>query len=159
MTTSGEAWQNAEEEANSLTDERVSLLLELGASKDELSAFWAKASKEKKALEEAFDAGFNVIFSYGYGCCAFAHNICASKPRIPARMFDTLKSLPPEFFINPRCPPSAAPGVPATYPDTNIREKIPTNSLPVAEEGIGVQSDSPARVAEENEEPDVSDGS
>ena len=41
----GEAWWKAEEEANHLTYERVFLLLELRASKDELSAFRAEASK------------------------------------------------------------------------------------------------------------------
>ena len=66
----------AEDKASRLVDERVSLLLELGASKDELSSFRVEASKEKKALEEAFD----VIFNYGYGCYAFAHNICGSEP-------------------------------------------------------------------------------
>ena len=34
----GEAWRKAEKEANRPTDERVSLLLELGACKDELFA-------------------------------------------------------------------------------------------------------------------------
>ena len=92
--------QKAEDEASHLADERVSLLLELGASKDELFTFRAKSSKEKKAMEEAFDEGFDVIFNYGYGCCAFAHNIYGSVPVIP----DTSKPLLPEFFINPRCP-------------------------------------------------------
>ena len=104
-----EAWRKAEEEVSHLTDERVFLLIGLGASKDELSVFLVAASKEKKALEEEFDASFEVIFNYGYGCCAFAHNICGSKPQILAGMLDTSKRLPPEFFINPRCPPSAAP--------------------------------------------------
>ena len=89
------------EEVSSLVDERVSLLLELGASKDELSVFRAEASKEKKALEEAFDAGFDVIFNYGYGYYAFAHNICGSEPVIQNGMPDTSKPLPPDFFINP----------------------------------------------------------
>ena len=75
--------------------------MKLGANKDELSAFWTEDSKEKKALEEAFDAGFDVIFNYDYRCCAFAHNICGSEPVIPDGMPDTSKSLPPEFFINP----------------------------------------------------------
>ena len=39
------------DEVSRLEDERVSLLLELEANKDELSAFQAEASKEKKALE------------------------------------------------------------------------------------------------------------
>ena len=101
----GEAWWKAKEEANRLTDEQFSLLLELGASKDELSAFWAEAFKENKALEEEFDADFDVIFNYGHGCCAFAHNICGSKPGILDGLPDTSKPLPPEFFIYSRCPP------------------------------------------------------
>ena len=100
LDASKEAWKKAEEEANHMTDERVSLLLELGASKDELSAFPAEASKEKKALEVAFDAGFDVIFNYSYGCCAFAYNICGSKPQILTGMPDTSKSLPLKFFFS-----------------------------------------------------------
>ena len=37
-----------------LADEQVSLLLELGASKDELIAVWAEASKEKKVSGGGF---------------------------------------------------------------------------------------------------------
>ena len=109
LATFGEAWRKAEEEVSLLTDERVSLLVELKASKDELSAFRAKASKEKKALEKEFDISFEVIFNYGYGCYAFAHNICGSKPRIPARMLDTSRSLPPEFFYQSSMPPECCP--------------------------------------------------
>ena len=105
-----EAQQKAEDEVNRLVDERVSLLLDLGASKDELTGVRAEASKEKKAMEEAFDASFDVIFNYGYGCHAFAHNICGSEPVIPDEMPNTSKPLPPEFFINPRCPPGATHG-------------------------------------------------
>ena len=104
MDTSGEAWRKTEEEASRLTDDQVSLLVELGASKDELSAFWAEASKKKKALEAEFDTGFEVIFNYGYGCCAFTHNIYGCKPGILVGMPDTSNPLPPEFFVNPRCP-------------------------------------------------------
>ena len=148
-----------EKEASRLTDERVSLLVELGASKDELFFFRAEVSKERKASEEAFDTSFDVIFKYSYGCCAFEHNICGSKPRIPVMMPDTSKSLPPEFFINPRCPPSNAPGIPTIDPDVNIREDLPTEGLPTAKERLSVQSDSPVRVAKENEEPDAANWS
>ena len=109
LPASGEALQKAGEETNRLMDERVSLLLELGASKDELSAFQVEASKKKKAMEEEFHVGFEVIFNYGYGCCAFAHNICGIKPRIPARIHDTSKSLPPEFFLSNLDPPRVLP--------------------------------------------------
>ena len=118
--------QKAEDEASRLADERVSLLIELGASKDELFTFRAEASKEKKAMEEAFDEGFDVIFNYGYGCCAFSHNICGSVPVIP----NTSKPLLPEKG----------------------------KSLPTAEVGLGIQSNSLNRVIGENEEPDASRG-
>ena len=120
LAASEEARRKAEDEANCLADEQVSLLLELGASKDELSAFRAEASKEKKALDKALDVGFDVIFNYSYGCCAFAHNICESEPVIPDGMPDTSKPLPPEFFINPQCPPGATPRVPTTDPDADV---------------------------------------
>ena len=60
------------------------------------------------------------------------------------------------FFINPRCPSSAAPGVPATDPGLNIRKELSAESLPAAKDGLGTQTDSPARVAGENEELDGS---
>ena len=60
-----EARQKAKDEASRLADERVSSLLELGTCKDELSAIRAEALKEKKAMEEAYKEGFNVIFNYG----------------------------------------------------------------------------------------------
>ena len=89
LAASEEARRKAEDEASLLADERVSLLLELRASKDELPGVRAKASKEKKALKKAFDEGFEVIFNYGYGYCAFAHNIFRSEPMIPNGMLDT----------------------------------------------------------------------
>ena len=104
-----EARLKAEDEVSRLTDERVSLLLELGTCKDEMFAIRAEALKEKKALEEAYEDGFDVIFNYEYGCCAFAHNICESQPEVPDGMLDTSKSLSPEFFINPQCPSGAVP--------------------------------------------------
>ena len=50
---------------------------------------------EKSALEAEFDASSDVIFDYGYGCCAFAHDIRGSKPMIPTGMPDTSTPLPP----------------------------------------------------------------
>ena len=61
-----------------------------------------------------------MIFNYGYGCCAFAHNICGSHPEVPDKMPDTSKPLSPEFFINHRCPPSVVPAEAAStdvHPD------------------------------------------
>ena len=78
LAVAEEARRKAKDEASHLADERVSLLLEIGNCKDEVSAIWAEALKEKEALREAYEEGFDVIFNYGYGCCAFAHNICRS---------------------------------------------------------------------------------
>ena len=151
-----QARRKAEDEASCLEDERVSLLLELEASKDELIKVRAEASKEKKDLEEAFDVSFDVIFNYGYGCCAFAHNIYGSEPVIPDGMPNTSKPLPPNFFINPQCPPGPAPGVPTIDPDADVREA--GENLPAAKVGLGIQSDSPVIVSGENDEPDASCG-
>ena len=112
MATAGEACRKAEEENCRLTDERLSLIMELGASKDELSAFHSKVTMEKKGMEEEFDASGDVIFNYGYKCCAFAQNICGSELMIQVRMPDMTKPLPLEFFINPCCPSSASSDLP-----------------------------------------------
>ena len=109
-----EARQKAKDEDNRLAVEQVSLLLELGTSKDEVSALQALALKEKKALEEAYKEDFDMIFNYGYGYCAFAHNICGSQTVVPNGMPNTSKPLFPESFINPRCPPGAIPAKAAT---------------------------------------------
>ena len=116
----------------------------------------AEAAKEIKVTEEAFDVGFNVTFNYGYGCCAFAHNICGSKPMIPDGMLDASKPLPPEFFINPRCPSSAASRVHTTDTYVDVREA--SKSLPVAEVGLDTQLESSIRVIVEDEKPDAFGG-
>ena len=118
---------------NALADKRVSLLLELETCKDEVFAIRAKALKEKKALEEACEEGFNVIFNHGYGCCAFTHNICGSQPEVPDMMPDTSKPLSPEFFINPRCPSGVIP-TEATFIDVRSSEaaNAPERETPTA---------------------------
>ena len=156
MAVSKEARRKAGDEANHLADERVSLLLELGPSKEELSALREEASKEKKVTEEAFDAGFDEIFNYSYGCCAFAHKICGNEPVILDEMPDMSKPLPPEFFINPRCPLGAAVGVLTRDPDVDVRDA--GKSLPATEVGLGIQSDSPVIVTGENEVPVAFEG-
>ena len=98
-----------EDEVSRLAVERVSLVLELGTSKDEVSTLQAQTLKEKKAMEEAYEDGFDVIFKYGYGCCAFVHNICGSQPVVLDGIPDMSKPLTPGFFINPRCLPGAVP--------------------------------------------------
>ena len=48
--------RKAEDEASRLAVDLVSLLLELEISKDEVSTIRAQALKEKKALDEAYEA-------------------------------------------------------------------------------------------------------
>ena len=125
LVAAKEAFWKAEEEICQLTDERLSLIMEVGAGKEELADFKAKAIVEREEMEAEFDASSDVIFNYGYGYWDFAHNICGSKPMIPSGMPDTSKPLPPEFFINPRCPPSAFSGPPGV---TAGREEPPALS-------------------------------
>ena len=149
MATSGEACRTAKEETSGLTDERVSLLVELEASKYELSAFRAEVDKEKKALEAEYDAGFEAIFNYGYGCCAFVHNICISKPKIPDRMSGTSEPLTPEFFVNPRCPSVAVPVNAVVAPKAGVSEGV--EHFSIAGDKVGDNSDSLPMVAGERE--------
>ena len=143
----GEARRKAEEENFRLIDERLSLIMELGASKEELSAFQAKVAMEKKMRKEEFDTSSDVIFNYGYGCFAFEHNICESEPTIPTGMRDATKPLPLEFLINPRWPPSAFSDLPST---AAIREEPSTKSPSAAGNGIGIPLEPPARADEES---------
>ena len=104
LVASREAWRKAEEEASRLTDERVSLLVELGASKDELSAFRVEASKEKKALEEAFDLGFYVIFNYAMVAAPLHTIFMGVRPGSQPGCLTHQSRYRSSFFINPRCP-------------------------------------------------------
>ena len=101
LAAARKACRKAEEEICRLTDERLSLIMEVGAGKEELATFQEKETTERKAMEEEFDTSSDVIFSYGYGCYAFVHDICRSKPMIPTEMPDKSEPLPQEFFINP----------------------------------------------------------
>ena len=176
LAVSTEARRKADNKVSCLAVEQVSLLLELRISKDEVSALQAQALKEKKALEEAYEEGFDVIFNYGYGCCAFVHNICGSLLVVPGGMPDTSKPLSSEFFINPRCPPGVVPTevltidvrssetmiasdreVPVAVLEADISEA--GEHLSASEVGLGNELDSSARLIEESEEPDVSGGS
>ena len=93
---------------------------------------------KKSALEVEFDASSDVIFDYGYGCCAFAHDIRGSKPMISARIPDTSTPLPPEFFVNPRCPLSSLFVLPAAEPVETTGEDLPVKDLPTIEEGVDI---------------------
>ena len=157
LAASREACQTAEEEANRLTDERVSLLVELRARKDELSTFPAEVAKEKKALEAEYDVGFEAIFNYGYGYYAFAHNICGSKPNIPYGMSGTSEPLTPEFFFNPQCPPIFVSIGAGIVPKAGVSERVEHSST--VGEKVGDNPDSPFEVVGEREDLGASDRS
>ena len=117
-----EAFQRAEEENSSSTDERLSILMELGAIKEDFTTFRAKSSAEKSALEAEFDASSDVIFGYGYGCCAFMHDIRGSKL----------------IIMSPRCPPGSSSVLLAAEPVDTTGEDLPIKYLPTAEKGVDI---------------------
>ena len=104
----GEACKKAEEENGHLVDEKLALIIELGALKDDFATFWEKATSDRKAMEAEFDSSGDTLFNYGYDFCAFTHNICGSKPQIPDIMPNPSVPLTAEFFANPRCPPGVS---------------------------------------------------
>ena len=82
----------------------MSLLLELGTVKYEVSFLQSQAGKDKQAMEEEYQKALEVIFANGYECCVFKHNICGDRPEVPEGMPDSADLLPPKFFVNPGCP-------------------------------------------------------
>ena len=52
-------------------------------AKDEVSSLQSEAGKDKEAMEEEYQKALEVIFSYGYGCCVFKHNIYGDHPEVP----------------------------------------------------------------------------
>ena len=134
-----------EEENGRLTDKRLSLVMELGATKDDFVAFREKTSVEKAVMEADFDASSDVIFNYGYGCCTFAHNICESEPLILTGMLDTSTPLTPEFFMNPRCPLSSSSVFPDAEPVKTIGEDLPTKNLLDVGDGVDIPLGPPVR--------------
>ena len=92
------------------------------------SLYNKRQTEYQKALE--------VIFAYGYGCCVFKHIICGDRPEVPEGMPDSTDSLPPEFFVNPRCHPvQAATEATATEVPLNEAAKEPTKIAAAEDHG------------------------
>ena len=108
LAAKGEACKKAEEDNSHLVEEKLALVIELGDVKDDFAAFREKAAADREMMEVEFDLSGDTLFNYGYGCCAFEHNICGSKPEIPDGMPNPSVPLIAGFFANPRCPPSAS---------------------------------------------------
>ena len=71
-------------------------------------------------MEEDYQKTLEVIFAYGYMCCVFKHNIYSEHPEVLYDMPDSSVPLPPEFFVNPRFPPS----VPVATDETTVGEHL-----------------------------------
>ena len=84
------------------------MVIELGAVKDDFDVFQEKVAADREMMEAKFDSSGDTLFNYGYGCCAFTHNIRGSKLEIPYGMPNPSVPLTAEFFSNPRCPPGAS---------------------------------------------------
>ena len=138
LVAAEEARRKADEENGHLTDERLSLVMELEATMDDFAAFREKTSAEKTTMEEEFDVSSDAIFNYRYSCCAFAHNICGSEPLIPVGMPDTSTPLTPEFFVNPLCPLSSSSVFLAAEPIETFEEDLSAKDLLVAEGGVDI---------------------
>ena len=94
-----------EEENGRLMDERLSLVMELGATKEDFAAFREKSSSEKSALKADFDASGDVIFNYGYGCWAFAHDIRGEQTLDPSQDAGCIDCFDSRFFYESSMPP------------------------------------------------------
>ena len=109
LAVANEAKHKAEAEAVLLEVERTSLLLDIGAVKNEVSSLHFQEGKDKEVMEEDYQKALELIFTNGYGCCVFKHNIYGDQPEVPDGMLDSFDPLPLEFFMNSMCPPARAP--------------------------------------------------
>ena len=144
MAVAGEACKKAKEENIRLADERLALVMELRTIKDDFAAFREKAVADRETMEAEFDSSSDALFNYGYGCCVFTHNICGSKPQIPDGIPDPLVPLTPEFYANPRCPPSISSAAPVPDPVAASKEECPENSSTAAGEEATLPMGPPA---------------
>ena len=69
-----------------------------------MSSLQSQGSKDKEAMKEEYKKALKVIFSYGYGCCFFKHNICGDRSEVSKGMTDSANLLPLKFFVNLECP-------------------------------------------------------
>ena len=106
LVAAEEAKRKAKAETACLEVKRTSFLFEIWAEKEEVCSLQSQDGKDKEAMEEDYQKALEVIFAYGYGCYVFKHNIYGDHPEVLDGMLDSSIPLPPEFFVNPRCPRS-----------------------------------------------------
>ena len=143
LAATGEACKKVEEENSHLAEEKLALVIELGAVKYDFTAFREKAAADREMMEAEFDSSGDTLFNYGYGCCTFAHNIRGSKPEIPNGMPNPSVLLTTEFFANPRCPPGASAAASSLDPIVVSGEDRSANSPSAAGEEAVLPTDPP----------------
>ena len=137
LAAAREAYKKEKEKNGHLADEKLALVIELGALKDDFATFWEKTAADREAVEAKFDSSGDTLFNYGYGCYAFMHNICGSKPQIPDIMPNPFVPLTAEFFANPRGPPSASAAASALDPiAVSGEDRSENNPAAVGEEAV-----------------------
>ena len=84
-------------------------------------------------------------------CCAYAHYICGSKPKILPKMPDTSTPLTPKFFMNPRCPPDSSFALSTTEPVETAEEALADKGLSGAEGEVDILLEPPTGPGEDTE--------
>ena len=106
----------------------MALVIELRAVKDDFAAFRENVTADREMMEVVFDSIGDTLFNYCYGCCAFAHDIRGSKPKIPEGMPNPSVPLTADFFANPHCPPGVSVAASSLDPVVVIEEDRSVNS-------------------------------
>ena len=98
-----------------------------------MSAIRKKTLKEKKALEEAYEESFDVIFNYGYAVVLLHIIFAKVNSKFWTGCLTRLSYYLRSFFINPRCPLGAIPVVAASI-DVRPGEvmNVPKREAPAA---------------------------
>ena len=104
-----------------------------------MSSLHSQVGKDKEAMEEEYKKPLELIFSYGYRCCVFKHNIRGDHPEVPDGMSDSSDPLSPEFFVNPRCPlaPTTIEAI-ATEVDQSKAAKEPERSASTEDQSLSL---------------------
>ena len=152
-----ERGREAKAEIARLKVEYASLQSSLEEHQREAAVRWSQEEVERKKTKEDYLVCLEDAFVYGYGCCAFAHNIRNDHPAVPSGMPPFDKPLPAGFFEDPRCPPGSAGVGISTGQD---REPVGVHEAdPLAQTGeeVGVvvttrPADSPGPLAQTGEE-------
>ena len=132
-----ERGREAKAEIARLKVEYASLQSSLEEHQREAAVRRSQEEVERKKTKEDYLVCLEDAFVYGYGCCAFAHNIRNDQPVVPSGMPPFDKPLPASFFEDPRCPPgSAGVGISAGQDGepVGVHEADPLTAGPGAEE-------------------------